>query len=133
MPDRARRRLPTALEAAAVRPGPGGGDIARIDALDADRMHDSLVFLAAYAPGVLDVILTATEPSRCDERPAADDTMEPYCTRCGAAAGIFIARGNEWLHYTGRPETADVRPYTTDHAPAIGWRIAISPLIEVAL
>ena len=129
MPDHARRRLPTALEAAAVRPGPGHGDIARIDALDADRMHDSLVFLASYAPGVLDVILTATEP---EKRPVCDDTMEPYCRTCGVAAGNFVSRGNEGLHYSGRPETADVRPYAADHHPVIGWRIAPSPIAEVA-
>jgi len=140
MPDHARGRLPTALEAAAVRPGPGGGDLARIDALDADRMHDSLVFLASYAPGVLDVILTATEPAaNQDQGEGRDrdclvdhDRLEPYCTQCGSATGIFTGRGNDWLHYSGRPETADVRPYAADHHPVIGWRIAASPIAEVA-
>jgi hypothetical protein len=125
--------IPPPVEAAAVRRGPGDGDLARIEALDADRMHDSLVFLAGYAPGVLDVILTATEPCLDADRPADDDAMEPYCTKCGAAAGIFVSRGKEWLHYTGRPETADVQPYTPDHEPAIGWRIATSPVAAVAL
>jgi hypothetical protein len=125
--------IPPPVEAAAVRRGPGDGDLARIEALDADRMHDSLVFLAGYAPGVLDVILTATEPCLDDERSADAEALEPYCTRCGAAAGIFFSRGNEWLHYTGRPETADVQPYTPDHEPAIGWRIATSPVAVVAL
>jgi hypothetical protein len=133
LPDPDRWRIPPPVEAAAVRRGPGDGDLARIEALDADRMHDSLVFLAGYAPGVLDVILTATEPCLDDERPADADALEPFCTSCGAAAGIFISRGNEWLHYTGRPETADVKPYSTDHKPVVGWRIATSPIAEVAL
>jgi hypothetical protein len=133
VPDPGRWYIPPPVEAAAVRPGPGDGDLARIEALDADRMHDSLVFLAGYAPGVLDVILTATEPCLDDERPSGQDALEPYCTECGAAAGIFISRGNEWLHYAGRPETADVQPYTANHEPAIGWRIATSPIVEVAL
>jgi hypothetical protein len=132
IPDSNRWYIPAPVEAAAVRRGPGDGDLARIEALDADRMHDSLVFLAGYAPGVLDVILTATEPCLDDERPADADALEPFCTRCGAAAGIFISRGNEWLHYTGRPETADVQPYSTDHKPVVGWRIATSPIAEVA-
>ncbi len=132
-PDRDRWRIPTPAEAAAVRRGPGDGDLARIAALGADRMHDSLVFLAGYAPGVLDVILTATEPRSDDERPADSDALEPYCSECGAAAGIFIGRGNEWLHYAGRPETADVRPYAADHEPVIGWRIATSPIAAVVL
>jgi hypothetical protein len=125
--------IPSPVEAAAILRGPGDGDLARIEALDADRMHDSLVFLAGYAPGVLDVILTATEPCLDDEQPADQDAMEPYCTECGAAAGIFISRGNEWLHYTGRPETADVQAYTANHKPAIGWRIATRPAAVVAL
>jgi hypothetical protein len=132
IPDRDRWHIPPPVEAAAIR-GPGDGDLARIAALGADRMHDSLVFLAGYAPGVLDVILTATEPCLDDERPADEDALEPYCSKCGAAAGIFISRGNEWLHYAGRPETADVRPYTADHEPVIGWRIATSPVAAVAL
>ena len=133
IPDPDRWYIPPPVEAASVRRGPGDGDLARIEALDADRMHDSLVFLAGYAPGVLDVILTATEPCLDADRPADDDAMEPYCTKCGAAAGIFVSRGNEWLHYAGRPETADVQPYTTDHEAAIGWRIATSPVAAVAL
>ena len=133
VPDPDRWYIPPPVEAAAIRPGPGDGDLARIEALDADRMHDSLVFLAGYAPGVLDVILTATEPCLDDERPSDQDALEPYCTECGAAAGIFVSRGNEWLHYAGRPETADVQPYTANHEPAIGWRIATSPVAVVAL
>ena len=46
VPDPDRWYIPPPVEAAAVRPGPGDGDLARIEALDADRMHDSLVFLA---------------------------------------------------------------------------------------
>ena len=133
IPARDRWCIPPLVEAAAVRRGPGDGDLARIEGLDADRMHDSLVFLAGYAPGVLDVILTATEPCLDDERHADADALEPFCTSCGAATGIFISRGNEWLHYTGRPETADVQPYAADHKPVVGWRIAASPIAEVAL
>jgi hypothetical protein len=40
---------------------------------------------AGYAPGVVDVILTATEPCLDDERPSAQDALDPYCTECGAA------------------------------------------------
>jgi hypothetical protein len=132
IPDRDRWYIPPAVEAAAVRQGPGNGDLARIEALDADQMHDSLVFLAGYAPGVLDVILTATELCLDDKRVADHDALEPYCTECGAAAGIFIGRGNEWLHYAGRPETANVQPYAADHEPVIGWRIAAHQMTVIA-
>ena len=132
IPDRDRWYIPPPVEAAAIRRGPGDRDLARIEALDVSQMHDSLVFLAGYAPGVLDVILTATEPCLDEERPAGHDALEPFCTECGAAAGIFIGRGNEWLHYAGRPETANVQPYTAGHEPVIGWRIAASPIAVIA-
>jgi hypothetical protein len=133
IPDPDRWYIPPPVEAAAVRRGLGDGDLARVEALGAERMHASLVFLAGYAPGVLDVILTATEPCLDDERPSDQDALEPYCTECGAAAGIFVSRSNEWLHYAGRPETANVQPYTANHELVIGWRIATSPVAVVAL
>ena len=75
VPDPDRWYIPPPVEAAAVCPGPSDGDLARIESLDVDRMHDSLVFLAGYAPGVLDVILTATEPCLDDERPSDQDVF----------------------------------------------------------
>ena len=88
VPDPDRWYIPPPVEAAAIRPGPGDGDLARIEALDADRMRDSLVFLAGYAPGVLDVILTATEPCLDDLFPPDADALEPYCSACGAKAVV---------------------------------------------
>ena len=75
VPDPDRWYIPPPVETAAVCPGPSDGDLARIESLDVDRMHDSLVFLAGYAPGVLDVILTATEPCLDDERPSDQDVF----------------------------------------------------------
>ena len=132
IPDR--WHIPPPVEAVAVRRQPGDGvDLARIEALEHERMVDSLTFLAGYAPSVLAAILTATEPCLDDERLSDDDALEPYCTACGAAAGIFIGLGNEWSHYTGNPESADVIPYPADHAPVIGWRPATGPVAVVAL
>lgn len=132
-PDRG--QIPPPVEAADSRPGlgeNGGGDLQRIAALDADRMRDSLAILAGIAPVMLDTILTATEPC-ADDFLSDDDALEPYCTECGAAAGIFIGLGDEWLHYTGDPLSADVRPYAADHEPVIGWRPAVGPVAVVAL
>jgi hypothetical protein len=54
--------IPPPVEAAAVRSRPGDPDrLARIVGLGAERMIESLAFLSGYAPGILDVILTATE------------------------------------------------------------------------
>jgi hypothetical protein len=126
--------IPPAIDAAAVHARGADADRqARIDSLDDERMRESLHFLAGYAPGVLDAILTATEPCLDDERPDGDDALEPYCTACGAPAGIFIALGSEWSHYAGNPETADVIPYPADHPPLIGWRPATGPVAVVAL
>ena len=53
---------------------------------------------------------------------AIEDALEPFCTTCGARAGIFTGRRGAWLHYAGEPSDRDVRPYDPGHAPAIGWR-----------
>ncbi len=117
----------------------GGGPerLDRIARLPPERLAETLAFLSGYAPGVFDAILAATEPcfddlfpadtddeDGADEGAAASAALEPYCTRCGAKAGIFAARGEDWLHYAGTPHARTVRPFDTDHAPVIGWRPA---------
>ncbi len=105
---------------------PAGSSLDRLDrlaGLDPERMAETLAFLSSYAPAVFDAVLAATEPGPAD-LPAADDSLEPYCTRCGARAGIFAGRGDDWQHYAGTPQARTVRPFDADHAPAIGWRPA---------
>jgi hypothetical protein len=129
-----RWHIPTAVEAAAVRAhGVDDDRLARIDALDQDRMAETLAFLSGYAPGVLDAILTATEPCLDDLRPPDEDALEPYCTRCGAKAGVFIARGSDWRHYTGDPQKGTARPFDPGHPPVIGWRPAPADPAIVAM
>jgi hypothetical protein len=101
-----------------------GGRLARLARIDPDRLAESLVFLAGFAPTVLDTILDATEPCPDDERPHGDDALEPFCASCGARAGIFVSRGSQWLHYSGDPASRDVETYEADHAPVIAWRPA---------
>jgi hypothetical protein len=120
-----RWHIPPAVEAAGTRARPGDADrLARIAGLDTERMTDSLAFLAGYAPGVLDAILTATEPCLDDLLPPEEDALEPFCTSCGARAGVFIARGTDWRHYSGDPEDGTAQPFDAGHAPVIGWRPA---------
>jgi hypothetical protein len=90
--------------------------------MDAERMGDSLAFLAGYAPGIFDAILIASEPCLDDVRLPDADALEPYCVECGVKAGIFVARGGDWRHYTGDPEARTAKPVDADHAPVIGWR-----------
>ena len=63
--------------------------------------------------------LTATEPARDDLFPPDADALEPYCTQCGVRAGVFIARGTDWRHYTGDPGKGSALPFDADHAPVI--------------
>lgn len=118
--------IPHPRVAAAVRGGPpdDAERLARVADLQPERMADSLAFLAGYAPGILDAILTATETCAGDLFPADEDALEPYCTACGAKAGVFIARGPNWLHYAGDPARRTARPFDADHDPVIGWRPA---------
>lgn len=115
--------IPPAADAAAVRAqGVDADRQARIAALDEERMADALYFLAGYAPGVLDAVLTATEPCLDDLLPPDEDALEPYCAECGAKAAVFLSRGSDWRHYRGSAEDGTAKPFDADHAPLIAWR-----------
>jgi len=117
--------IPPATEAAALAVRPGDADrLERIAGLDAERMSDCLAFLSGYAPGILDAILTATEPCLDDLFPPDADALEPYCTECDAKAGVFTALGDDWRHYAGDAEDRTVQPFDPGHPPAVGWRPA---------
>ena len=117
--------IPPATEAATLQVRPGDTDrLERIAGLDAERMSDCLAFLSGYAPGILDAILTATEPCLDDLFPPDADALEPYCTECGAQAGVFTALGADWRHYAGDAADRTVRPFDAGHPPIIGWRPA---------
>jgi hypothetical protein len=90
IPDR--WHIPLPAEAIAVRPAPDDGRPGLVEALDGDRMQEALLFLSGYAPGILDAILTATEPCLDDFIPDPDEDPEPYCAECGARAGVFANR-----------------------------------------
>jgi hypothetical protein len=119
--------IPPPVEAAAVRSRPGDPDrLARIVGLGAERMIESLAFLSGYAPGILDVILTATEQCLDDLYLPDADALEPYCTECGAKVGVFTALGSDWRHYAGDAEDRTAKPFDGGHPPVIGWRPAES-------
>ena len=60
-----------------------------------------------------EVILTAIDSCPADD---GEDALEPFCTTCGARAGIFTIRGGDWLHYTGELDDYDLKPYDPGHA-----------------
>jgi hypothetical protein len=100
-----------------------------LDAMDPDDTRTSLAFVASMYPQVFDFALVRDRAmverlqDRLDRQ--HDDDPEPYCTICGAKAGIFIAHGDAWLHYTGDGTVASpVELFDAGHAPVIGWREA---------
>lgn len=98
-----------------------GERLARLAELDPEQMSAALAFLAGYHPRVFDAALFAVDPCTSEDGP----DMEPYCVRCGAPVGIFLARGTEYSHYRGVPtQTSKPSPYKAGHAPVIGWRPA---------
>jgi hypothetical protein len=126
--------IPPPVQAATVRAQPGEPDrLARVAGLDAERMTDCLAFLSGYAPGILDAILTATEPCLDDLFPPDADALEPYCSHCGAKAGVFTALGGDWRHYAGDAEDRTAKPFDAGHAPVIGWRPAKGRAAIVAI
>jgi ribosomal protein S27AE len=106
------------------RRAPSGGRLARLAALDPEQPRLTLVFLFGYRPHVFDVILDAVEPPA---RPGTETTTdrEPFCARCGAPVGIFLAHGQDYRHYRGvLTATSKPKPYKADHTPVIAWRRA---------
>lgn len=105
---------------------------ARISAVDGDQITMAMMFIAGYSPSAVDAALEATGPCAEDEADG-DYGPEPYCTQCGASAGIFTALSGDWKHYRwdyspgSKPEV-----YDPGHRPVIGWRSATSPESAVA-
>jgi ribosomal protein S27AE len=101
---------------------PSGGRLARLAELDPEQPRLALAFLSGFRPRVFDAILDAVEPPATQ-----DDTtdQEPFCARCGAPVGIFLAHGPDYRHYRGAiTATSKPKPYKADHAPVIAWRPA---------
>jgi hypothetical protein len=80
-------------------------------------------FAAEYSPRVFDAAVA--ELLDTDDEDLDDD--EPFCATCGAAAGIFIGRGENWLHYTGQGTVkSPVQLFDPGHEPVIAWRPAVA-------
>jgi hypothetical protein len=124
IPDQPRtaRRLPApALRDKAWSPR----RLARLAALDPEQMPQALAFLSAYRPRVFDTVLDTIEPPVQPGAQAEAAGMEPFCLRCGAPLGVFLAHGPDYKHYRGvLTATSKPRPYKADHKPVIGWRPA---------
>jgi hypothetical protein len=124
IPDQPRDTQNLSASAPPERRAPSGGRLARLAALDPEQPRQALVFLSGYCPRVFDVILDAVEPSA---RPGPENTTdrEPFCVRCGAPVGIFLAHGRDYRHYRGVLTAASKpKPYKADHVPVIAWRRA---------
>ena len=91
-------RRPSPASAPRERRAPSGGRLARLAVLDPEQPRQALAFLSGYRPRVFDAILDAVEPPA---RPSPEDSTdrEPFCARCGAPIGIFLAHGQDYRHY----------------------------------
>jgi ribosomal protein S27AE len=117
-------RRPLPASAPRERRAPSGGRLGRLAALDPGQPRLALIFLSAYRPRVFDAILDAVESP---VRPGPENTTdrEPFCVRCGAPVGIFLAHGKDYRHYRGvLTATSKPKPYKAGHVPVIAWRRA---------
>lgn len=114
--------------AAELLPGIGLDErLELLGAMDPDEAAACLAWLAAARPEIFDHALVRDEAlverlqDRLDHQ--YDDDPQPYCSRCGADVGIFITRGDAWIHYTGKG-TAEhpVELYDAGHEPVLAWR-----------
>jgi hypothetical protein len=87
----------------------------RLRLLDIEQMAMTLAFLAGYLPPTFGSV------GHCPE---------PHCTACGQSVGIFLGHGTEWRHFRTATASASgdgsTEVYDADHAPAIGWRYAVT-------
>jgi hypothetical protein len=103
--------------------------MARLEALDPERLPMALTFLGGYHPRVFDAILDAVEPCVAPGSAGKTPDQEPFCLKCDAPVGVFPAHGKEYMHYRGVvTATSKPRPYKADHKPVIGWRPATDTL-----
>ena len=93
----------------------------RLAGLDPEQLPLALAFLAGYLPFAFDAALEATDPPAVEREP----DLEPYCIKCGARVGEFLAHGPGYRHYRGVvTATSKPRPYKADHPVVLGWRPA---------
>lgn len=98
-------------------------DLARLAALDPEQLPLALAFLSGYHPQAFNAALEAVEPCRDLRAEDLTSEQEPFCLKCGASVGIFLAHGKEYRHYRGvLSATSKPKPYKTDHAPLVRWR-----------
>ena len=118
--------LPASSAAFRQNPAQARDRLDRLHAIDPEHKEMALIFLCGYAPDILDAILDATEPVTVEPVTGyslADDA-EPYCTACGASAGVFPVLGDGWRHYRGDGIATKAEPYDAGHPAVIGWRLA---------
>jgi hypothetical protein len=95
--------------------------MARLAALDPEQLPLALAFLVGYLPFAFDAALEAAEPPAGEREPE----LEPFCTKCDARVGEFLAHGPGYRHCRGVvTATSKPRPYKADHLVALGWRPA---------
>lgn len=95
--------------------------VERLEGADPVRMQEALAFLIGYDGGTFDAIMDAVDPAPDD----GDRDLEPVCSVCDQALGIFMTRGPEWQHYrgTGPFRLNHIEILTADHDPVLVWRL----------
>jgi hypothetical protein len=88
-------------------------------------MMAALTFLIGFDGDMFDTIMDAVDPA-----PDHNDLdLEPVCSVCDQALGIFITRGPQWQHYrgTGPFRLNHIEILTADHDPVLVWRLPEQP------
>jgi hypothetical protein len=105
--------------------------VALLDVMTDHERAVLLAYLAGRAPEVLGDAIAAVPSLDADElddrlADAEDDELDrldPYCSACGAPAGIFIGHGDGRHHYRGAGTVeSPVELYDAGHDVAVAWR-----------
>jgi hypothetical protein len=95
--------------------------VERLEGADPARMTGALTFLIGFDGDMFDTIMDAVDP----EPDHSDLDLEPVCSVCDQALGIFMTRGPEWQHYrgTGPFQLNHIEILAADHDPVLVWRL----------
>jgi hypothetical protein len=100
------------------------GRLELLGSMDDADVRIVLAFVATYAAAAFDAAVESLLGPGDDED-QGDEDIEPYCSACGAAIGVFIGHGSAYLHYTGQGTAASpVELFDAGHEPVIAWREA---------
>jgi hypothetical protein len=101
--------------------GPGQGGCGHCGGMGCEKA--GCVTCAAYTDKPGNGVCGVCGAGCDDDGQGDDDDLQPYCTQCDVAIGIFHGYGPGWHHWRDRGD-GGAELVAAGHAPAVAWRAA---------